>query len=253
MVTSDQSRSPIHRYDAVLFDVDDTLLDFRASEAAACRAVFDLYPVTGLPPDVVLAAFQNANDITWDLYMQKRITRAEVADQTFEVLARLLPMSGHLDTHAAALAFDVAFAEQSVAEPDASCVLASLHGWCVTGVISNHEHPAIQRRRLATSGLAEFLDVVVISGDIGIEKPDPRIFNHTLQLLGMAAEQCLFVGDSIISDDAGARESDMEFCWYRRHHVGAHAQATTAYVIDSLSELLALLDAPSTPDLRVAG
>jgi HAD superfamily hydrolase (TIGR01549 family) len=243
----------MHRYDAILFDVDDTLLDFRASEEAACRAVFDLYPVTGLSPDVFLAAFHNANDITWDLYMQQRITRVEVADQTFEALARLLPMSDHVDTHAAALAFDVAFAEHSVAEPDASCVLASLHGWCVTGVISNHEYPAVQRRRLAASGLAGFLDVVVISGDIGIEKPDPRIFNHTLQLLGMTAEQCLFVGDSIISDDAGAREAGMDFCWYRRHHAGAHAQATAAYVIDSLSELLALLDAPSAPDLRAAG
>jgi HAD superfamily hydrolase (TIGR01549 family) len=243
----------MHRYDAVLFDVDDTLLDFRTSEEAACRAVFDLYPVTGLSPDVVLAVFQNANDITWGLYVQQRITRAEVADRTFEALARLLPMSDHVDTHATALAFNMAFAEHSVAEPDASCVLASLHRWCVTGVISNHEYPAVQRRRLTASGLAGFLDVVVISGDIGIEKPDPRIFNHTLQLLGMTAKQCLFVGDSIISDDAGAREAGMDFCWYRRHHAGAHAQATTAYVIDSLSELLALLDAPSAPDLRVAG
>lgn len=243
----------MHRYDAVLFDVDDTLLDFRASEAAACRAVFNLYPDTGLLPDAFLAAFQNANDLTWELYMQKRITRAEVADRTFEALARLLPMSGHADSHAAALAFDMAFAERSVTEPDASRVLASLHGWCVTGVISNHEYPTVQRRRLVASGLAGFLDIVVISGDIDIEKPDPRIFNHTLQLLGMAAEQCLFVGDSIISDAAGAREAGMDFCWYRRHHAGAHAQATTAYVIDSLSELLALLDAPSAPDLRVVG
>jgi FMN phosphatase YigB (HAD superfamily) len=125
----------MHRYNAVLFDVDDMLLDFRASEEAACRAVFDLYPVTGLPPDAFLTAFQDANDLTWDLYIQKRITRGEVADQTFEALARLLPMSDHVDTHAAALAFDVAFAEHSVAEPDASCVLASLHGWCVTDVI----------------------------------------------------------------------------------------------------------------------
>ncbi|MCX6084165.1 MAG: HAD family hydrolase [Caldiserica bacterium] len=234
----------MRRYDAVLFDVDDTLLDFRASEAAACRAVFDLYPVTGLSPDVVLAAFQHASDITWDLYVQKRITRAEVSDQTFESLARLLPMSDHVDTHAAALAFDAAFAEHSVAEPAASCVLASLHGWYVTGIISNHEHPAVQRRRLAASGLARSLDVVVISGDIGIEKPDPRIFNYTLQLLGMAAEQCLFVGDSIISDDAGAREAGMDFCWYRRHHTTPSAPTTTLNIIQSLSELLVLLDAP---------
>lgn len=237
----------MHRYDAVLFDVDDTLLDFRASEAAACRAVFDLFPITSLSPDAFLAAFRNASDITWDLYMQKRLTRAEVADRTFEVMPLLLPMSDRVDMHAAALAFDVAFAEHSVAEPDASLVLASLHGWCVTGVISNHEYPAVQRRRLASSGLAAFLDVVVISGDIGIEKPDSRLFDHTLQHLGMTAEQCLFVGDSIISDDAGAHNAGMDFCWYRRHHTPPFAPTTAVNVIDSLTELPALLDAPDFP------
>ena len=239
--------SPAHRYDAVLFDVDDTLLDFRASEKVACRAVFDLYPVRSLSPDVFLAAFQNASNSTWDLYMQKRITRAEVADKTFEDLARLLPMSNCADTHDAALAFEEAFAEQSVVEPDASRVLASLHDRYVTGVISNHEQPAVQRRRLAASGLAELLDVVVISGDVGIEKPDPRVFDHALQLLGMTAKQCLFVGDSIISDDAGARNAGMDFCWYRRHHTAPFAPTTAVNTIESLTELYTLLDAPDIP------
>ncbi|HWQ22172.1 MAG TPA: HAD family hydrolase, partial [Clostridia bacterium] len=207
-----------HRYDAVLFDVDDTLLDFRASEAEACWAVVDVYAAVGVSPDAFLRAFRIANDATWDLYMEKRITRAQVADRTFESLGRLLPGSERIDTHAAALTFSMAFAEHSVTEPDAARVLASLHTRCVTGVISNHEQPVVQRRRLAASGLTQLLDVVVISGDIGVEKPDPRIFDHALQLLDLTAKQCLFVGDSIILDDAGARNVGMDFCWYRRHH-----------------------------------
>lgn len=182
--------SPGHRYDAVLFDVDDTLLDFRASEEVACSAVFHLYPVRSLSPDAFLAAFQNANDSTWDLYMQKRITQAEVADKTFEDLARLLPMSNCVDTHDAALTFEEAFAEQSVVEPDA------------------------------------------------------RVFDHALQLLDMTAKQCLFVGDSIISDDTGARNAGMDFCWYRRHHAALFAPTTAVGVIQSLIELPVLLDVP---------
>lgn len=245
--------SPAHMYDAVLFDIDDTLLDFRASEAEACRAVFDLYATTGVSLDTFLSVFHNANDAAWDLYMQNRIARAEVADRTFEALARLSPMSDQFDTHAAALAFDAVFAEHSVAEPGASSVLASLHGRYVTGVISNHEYPAIQRRRLAASGLAGFLDTVVISSDIGIEKPDPRIFDYVLQLLGMTADQCLFVGDSIISDDAGARDAGMDFCWYRRHHTAPFTPTTAVKAIDSLSELLPLLAVPGLPNLRSGG
>lgn len=229
-----------HRYDAVLFDVDDTLLDFRASEAEACTAVVDLYTAVGISPDAFLGAFRNANDTTWSLYMEKRITRAQVADETFESLGRLLPGSERVDAHAAALKFGTAFAEHSVTEPDAARVLASLHTRCLTGVISNHEQPAVQRKRLAASGLAQLLDVIVISGDIGVEKPDPRIFDHTLQLLGMTPRQCLFVGDSITLDDAGARNAGVDFCWYRRHHVASSAPATPVKVIESLAELDAL-------------
>jgi HAD superfamily hydrolase (TIGR01549 family) len=240
-------------YSAILFDVDDTLLDFRASEAEACRAVAGLYAAAGVPPDAFISAFRNANDAVWDLYMEKRITRAQVADQTFESLKQLLPGSERIDTHAAAMAFNAAFADRSVVEPDATRVLASLHTRYVTGVISNHEQPAIQRRRLAVSGLAQLLDVVVISGDIGVEKPDPHIFDHALQLMGMTARQCLFVGDSIMIDDAGTRSAGMDFCWYRRHHAAPFAPTTAVKVIESLTELDALLDAPNPLVRHTAG
>lgn len=242
-----------HRYDAVLFDVDDTLLDFRASEAQACAAVADLYTAVGVSPDALLGAFRSANDAAWDLYTEKRIARAQVADRTFESLARLLPGSERVDARAAALTFSTAFAEYSVAEPDAARVLASLHMRCVTGVISNHEEPAVQRRRLAASGLARLLDVVVISGDIGVEKPDPRIFDYALQLLGMTARQCLFVGDSITLDDAGARSAGMDFCWYRRHHAASSVPTTAVKVIESLAELDALQEVPDARKGQTGG
>ena len=44
-------------------------------------------------------------------------------------------------------------------------------------------------------GWAEMFDVVVISGEVGMRKPEPRIFHHTLDALGLAAEECVFVDD----------------------------------------------------------
>ena len=242
-----------HRYDAVLFDVDDTLLDFRASEDAACRAVVDLYTAAGITQDIFLLSFREASDATWDLYMEHAITRAQVADTTFERINQLLPGSARVDAHAAARTFSTAFAEHSVVEPDATRVLAAVHARYVTGVIINHEQPAVQRRRLAASGLAQFLDLVVIWGDIGVEKPDPVIFDHALQLLGMRAGQCLFVGDSIASDDAGARGAGLDFCWYRRHHAPPYGLTTAVRTIESLVELKAFLNAPDPRVRRNAG
>ena len=44
-------------------------------------------------------------------------------------------------------------------------------------------------------GWDEMFDVVVISGEVGMRKPEPRIFRHTLDRLGLEAEQCVFVDD----------------------------------------------------------
>ena len=237
----------MHRYDAVLFDVDDTLLDFDASEEAACRHVFDYRTDSPATPFALFAAaFRSVHNATWNLYMAGTVGRADVFRVTFEELAAMGYLDG-MDPAVAALTCQDWFVLHSVPEPEALRVLALLHTRYRTGVVSNYELADIQRKRLATSGLAELLDVVVISGDSGVEKPDPAIFDETLHQLGLGPSECLFVGDSLASDAAGALEAGMDFCWYRRHHTAPFAPTTAVNVIDSLTELPALLDAPDFP------
>jgi 2-haloacid dehalogenase len=234
----------MHRYDAVLFDVDDTLLDFDASEEAACRRVFDYCTDSPATPFALFsAAFRSVHNATWDLYTAGTVGRADVFRVTFEQLAAMGYLDG-MDPAVAALACQDWFVLHSVPEPEALRVLALLHTRYRTGVVSNYELADIQRKRLAASGLAELLDVVVISGDSGVEKPDPTIFDVTLHQLGLGPSQCLFVGDSLASDAAGALAAGIDFCWYRRHHAPPFAPTTAVNVIDSLTELPALLDAP---------
>ena len=240
-------------YDAVLFDVDDTLLDFRASEEAACRHVFDSRTdLSATPFALFAAAFLSAHNTTWDLYMAGTVGRADVFRATFEQLATTGYLDG-MDPAVAALTCQDWFVLHSVPEPEALRVLALLHTRYMTGVVSNYELADIQRKRLASSGLAELLDVVVISGDSGVEKPDPAIFEEALRRLGLRPSQCLFVGNSLFSDAAGAQNAGMDFCWYRRHQPDSSALTTPAYVINSLSELPDLLAAPDAPERRTAG
>jgi HAD superfamily hydrolase (TIGR01509 family) len=238
----------MHRYDAVLFDVDDTLLDFDASEEAACRHVFDdRTDSPAFPFALFVAAFRSVHNATWGLYMAGTVSRTDVFRVTFEQLAAMGYLDG-MDPAVAALTCQDWFVLHSVPEPEALRVLALLHARCRTGVVSNYELADIQRKRLAASGLAELLDVVVISGDSGIEKPDPAIFDEALHHLGLRPSQCLFVGDSLASDAAGARNAGMDFCWYRRHHTAPFAPTTAMNVIESLAELSTLVDAPDVPD-----
>ena len=72
---------------------------------------------------------------------------------------------------------------------------------------------ASQRRKIECLGIAHLFDAVVISAEIGIHKPDRRIFDYAASLLGVPNESCVFVGDDPDSDIAGAVGADMTAVW----------------------------------------
>jgi len=73
-----------------------------------------------------------------------------------------------------------------------------------------------QRKKVQALGIADLFDAIVYSGELGIHKPDRRIFDHAAKLLGVSNEDCLFVGDDADSDVAGALAAGMEVVWLDR-------------------------------------
>ena len=74
------------------------------------------------------------------------------------------------------------------------------------------------RRRYLVAGLAlrPFFDAVVVSGDVGVKKPDPAIFTPALEQTGLTTDEALFVGDSPEDDVAGARAAGLQPVLIRR-------------------------------------
>ncbi|HYR11967.1 MAG TPA: HAD family hydrolase, partial [Longimicrobium sp.] len=75
------------------------------------------------------------------------------------------------------------------------------------GVISNADGRAEQA--LDAVGLRGHFELIVDSGLVGIDKPDPRIFHHALELMGVAPEEAVYVGDIYEIDVQGARAAGM--------------------------------------------
>jgi putative hydrolase of the HAD superfamily len=111
------------------------------------------------------------------------------------------------------------------------------------GLVSNYPCGTSLRRSLAMLGIADRLDPVVISGEVGYCKPHPRLFQIALEGLGVAADAVLFVGDSWESDMVGAHAAGMATC----HHVGLaapedHEQRYASYRPDFTIRNLGELD-----------
>jgi len=72
---------------------------------------------------------------------------------------------------------------------------------------------------------------------VGVAKPDPRIFRPALDKLGVEASEVLFVGDSVTSDMAAARNAGMDFCWLNPGGAPVPAGHAPAFIVRELAEI----------------
>lgn len=80
------------------------------------------------------------------------------------------------------------------------------------GIVTNGRF-ATQQAKIQSCGLLPYFDDVLISEEIGIQKPDPHIYFLACKHLNVAMRECLFVGDNANTDIAGARAAGMDCLW----------------------------------------
>lgn len=108
------------------------------------------------------------------------------------------------------------------------------------GIITNGNSIG-QRRKMdqALHGLQDLFEVVLVSGDRNIHKPDRRIFKEALDILDKRPEEVMYVGDNIEADIYGSRNAGLTPVWINPYQFESSVDAMT---IHSLSELTLLLD-----------
>ncbi len=106
------------------------------------------------------------------------------------------------------------------------------------GVITNNDG-VHQRRKLAAVGLGDAFDVVVISGEFGVGKPDPAIFSHACAELGVDAGAALHVGDRLDADALGALGAGLRGIWLDR--LGVAGDERRMPVVATLAAVPALV------------
>jgi putative hydrolase of the HAD superfamily len=128
--------------------------------------------------------------------------------------------------------------------PDARETLARLKASFKIGLLTNGA-PDLQREKLAASGLAPFFDAVTVSGECGIGKPKPEIFRILLRELGIPPEAAMMVGNSLARDIAGAQAAGIgSTVWLKVPGSEEFADAHPDHTITGLHELPALLPGP---------
>ena len=116
-------------------------------------------------------------------------------------------------------------------------------------IVSNGR-PALQFAAIETLGIAAFFKAIALSQIEGFAKPDRRIFHLTLDRLGVAAQEAVFIGNHPYEDIQGAQQAGLRAIWKRDDYFGpCHFADGT---IDELSELPDALDGLFTASPRSA-
>lgn len=107
------------------------------------------------------------------------------------------------------------------------------------GMVSNGDAEELSTH---LNGVSDLFDVIVTSEELEVYKPHPRIFNETLQKMGIAREKASFVGDSIISDICGAQKAGLTTIWYNKRQRTRMRGLRPDFEIRDMAEVLEIRD-----------
>jgi HAD superfamily hydrolase (TIGR01549 family) len=214
-------------YQAILFDLFDTLVDFNFHKLSVAVNGKDRHFSSGVVfealrvfhPEVEFEEFYEAfRAAQHELQARRAASNVEIpAPWRFNLMVdRLgLPSSEELLDRLVAAHFERMF-EAMEFPPERHQVPVTLKKRFRLGLVSNFDHAPTAHRVLRHFDLVQYFDVIVISGEIGWRKPAPEIFAPALKVLEVAPEQVLFVGDSPEHDLAGPKRLGMGAAWLNR-------------------------------------
>jgi len=127
-------------------------------------------------------------------------------------------------------------------DPDASAVLDDLSRDHRLALVTNGA-PDVQREKLARATLTHYFATIVVSAEIDVGKPDPRIFTTALDAIGVTAGAAVMIGDSLPRDIRGAHNAGLRSIWVDRGDVVAKADdAVPDARVAALNQIRSCLD-----------
>ena len=98
----------------------------------------------------------------------------------------------------------------------------------------------VQSRKLESGGIAYYFKRLILSDEIGVTKPDRRLFDYALQIVGAEASETLIVGDNYDADILGAMNAGWSAIYFNRDNLPV-AGPQPHYVVTSLDEVQRIL------------
>ena len=221
-----------------LFDLDDTLLDFKASEQLSFDRTMRALGLDGLP-DGLFARYQAINIALWKSFETGAVSKDFLKVERFR---RTFADNGlDLDPEAASRLYLESLSDTVVLIDGARELCETLAGIGEVGIITNGVEQ-IQHRRIVSAGLRDHVSFVATSEACGHAKPDSRFFEYTVRMArAFTHAETVIVGDRLDADILGANRFGIESCWFNPGGLANDSEALPTFEVARLHEVVPAL------------
>lgn len=221
-------------YKYLLLDADGTFYDFPSCENIAIKKLFANYNIE-LSNDN-LSLYHKSNSALWNDFEQGKVTTDDIRIKRFIPIMEKYGLGAK--SKEAGLLYCEYLSENGILYQGARECLEFLKEKYTLIMITNGLKE-VQYGRFETSNTTALFDKIVISEEIGVQKPKKEFFDYTLSLINATKDECLIIGDSLSSDIQGGLNSGIDTLYL--HLDKAKLEGSYTYDASSYDEVLKLL------------
>lgn len=231
--------------DTVFFDLDNTLLDFYATEEHILGEALSRHGITPTPE--VVACYQDINVAQWQLLEQGQIGIDEVGVRRFALLVEALGHSA--DAQALSDTYEHLMENACFFVPGAKELLQVLSTQYRLCLVTNGMGE-VQHNRIRNCGLEGYFDEIFVSSDLGCVKPNADFFEACFAALGgVEASRSVMIGDGLNADMRGGIQMGMRTIWFNPWGHVNNTEWKPDVEIVSLKEVPAILEVWENEDI----
>jgi len=226
------------KHSLFLFDLDDTLLDFRASEKLSFERVLRELGYSD-SVDGLFQQYQGINIELWRAFEAGAVSKEFLKVERFR---KTFAANGlEIDPQQASYRYLESLSETVVLVDGARRLCETLAAAGEVGIITNGV-ASIQDRRIASSGLGDYISFTATSEACGYAKPDSRFFEYATKMArSFNKDETIIVGDRLDADILGANRFGIESCWYNPGRLANDTEALPTFEAAHLDDIAPLL------------
>lgn len=226
------------KYKWLLFDLDNTLIDFKNTSHRSLVASFKEYDLAF--DEEAYHTYLTVNKGIWEAFEQKKIDAVTLRRKRFSETFQALNIKG-VDPAQFNKSYMQNLVSFSYAYEGVVDLLTDLKNQYTLSIITNGLKEA-QRPRLNITGIVHFFDSIIVSDEIGIAKPDKGFFDYSLATINHSfnPEEIIVIGDNLGSDILGAHNAGLPSCWIS-HGKENKTSLKPDIVVDNVLELRDIL------------